>query len=880
MSIFNKVTLEILKKNKTRTIVTIIGIILSAAMFTAVTATLSTMQNYMVQNAIYNEGDWHVSATETDASFFEFLKNPASYFEDSEIASVYQEGKIESYVYNQQLGYAYAEGCTNEYKPYLYVIGADKRFCETMPVHVTGGRLPQKSDEILLPEHLAENGEVYYKVGDVLTLELGKRVSDGYTLGQNNPYLNAEEDETVEGSDVAPQQEVETLKVVETRIYTVVGFYERPTFENYSAPGYTAITVMDKVRPEGSLYNFYFKLEDPSKALEWYGYLPGASYNSDVLTYLGVSDFVGFYAVGYGLTAILCGLIMFGSVSLIYNAFSISVSERTKQFGLLSSIGATKKQLRQMVLFEALFVSAIGIPLGILAGVGGMGVTFYFVNEAFSTLTGYAVPLTLCIYPESIVGACLITLITVLISAWIPSKRATMVTAVEAIRQSGDVKLSKREQNKLRKKETNSKTTNIEKMIYRIFGLPGMIADKYYKRSKRKYRATVVSLFMSIVLFVSASAFTSYLTDAMERGFEENGYDIVYSYDPTTYMTDEEVENGTFSEMISHEALSKLFAEAEAVTNASYVAKKVDRVMIDGQEVFFCAVFVEDDTYEDFLEERNLDKAFFANPQNPKGVAIDGNTFFDYEAGKFVTKHFLNSQECEIVLENDMDKVNLSVGVVIEDRPYFVSNTYELSVVYPYSLKEAVLQNLNPESSFCDHYILSENHKASYEAMKNTVVEQGLSKKFLTDYAESAEENRTLILIVNVFAYGFIVLISLIAAANVFNTVSTNISLRRREFAMLKSVGMSSKEMSRMMNFECVLYGSRALLYGLPVSALITWFIYRAISNGFTIGFYLPWGAIAIAVLSVFTVVFATMLYSMRKIKADNPIDALKNENL
>lgn len=917
MSIFNKVTLEILKKNKTRTIVTIIGIILSAAMFTAVTATLSTMQNYMVQNAIYNEGDWHVSATETDASFFEFLKNPTSYFEDSEIASVYQEGKIESYVYNQQLGYAYAEGCSNEYKPYLYVIGADKRFCETMPVHITGGRLPQKSDEILLPEHLAENGEVYYKVGDVLTLELGNRVSDGYMLGQHNPYLNAEEGEPVEGSDVAPQQEVETLEVVEIRTYTVVGFYERPAFENYSAPGYTAITVMDKVRPEGSLYNFYFKLDNPSMALEWYGHLPGASYNSDVLTYLGVSDFVGFYAVGYGLTAILCGLIMFGSVSLIYNAFSISVSERTKQFGLLSSIGATKKQLRQMVLFEALFVSAIGIPLGILAGVGGMGVTFYFVNEAFRTLTGYAVPLTLCIYPESIVGACLITLITVLISAWIPSKRATMVTAVEAIRQSGDVKLSKREQKKLHKEEATSKTTNIEKIIYRFFGLPGMIADKYYKRSKRKYRATVVSLFMSIVLFVSASAFTSYLTNSIESGFEENGYDIVYDYDPTMYMTGEEIENGIDTELISHQELSSLFDEAEGVTNATYVAKKPAHVIIKqnylsesyldylnelkalheaaGDEydiskraVFVCAVFVEDNVYEEFLAEHKVDKETYANPDKPLGVAIDGNTTFDYDLGKFVTTDILKYDKAEIVIEEVNDGeitegeklITLQVGTVIEDRPYFVSSVYDLSVVYPYSLRETVLQGFSNNNQFCDHYILSEDHKASYEAMKNIVVEHGLSKGYLADYAEGVEENRTLILIVNVFAYGFIILISLIAAANVFNTVSTNISLRRREFAMLKSVGMSGKEMSRMMNFECVLYGSRALLYGLPVSALITWFIYRAISNGFSVGFYLPWGAIAIAVLSVFAVVFATMMYSMRKIQADNPIDALKNENL
>ena len=873
MSIFNKVTLEFLKKNKTRTIVTIIGIILSASMFTAVTTTISTLQNFMLEDAIYETGDWHVSATEVDSSFFDFIKNPAAYMsesENSDVVKVFEEGKIESYVYNQQLGYAYAEGCTNEYKPYLYVIGADKRFCETMPVHLTGGRLPEKSDEILLPEHLAENGDVHYKVGDVLTLELGNRVSDGYVLGQHNPYQKAEEGET---------EVYEALDVVETRTYTIVGFYERPAFENYSAPGYTAITVMDKVRPEGALYNFYFKMENPKDALEWYGYLSGASYNSSVLTYMGVSDFVGFYTVLYGLAAILCGLIMFGSVSLIYNAFSISVSERTKQFGLLSSIGATKKQLRQMVLFEAFVVSVIGIPLGILAGIGGMGITFHFIGKAFSTLTDYAVPLSLCVYPVSIVAACLITLVTVLISAWIPSKRATMVSAVEAIRQSGDVKLTRREQKKLGKKEGRSTTTRVEKMIYRIFGLPGMIADKYYNRSKKKYRATVVSLFMSIVLFISASAFTSYLTDSIESGFGQNGYDIVYGYDPAMYMT-EEVANGEVPDTISQMELSKLFDEAAGVTNATYVSKKVTRVDIEGQNVLLGVIFVEDEVYEDFIKEHKLDKTKYTSLQQPLGVAIDGNTFFDYDAGKFVTKHFLKSQECEIVIGNDTDKVNLNVGAVIEERPYFVSGGYELAVVYPYSSKNAVLQGLSTENDFCEHYILSENHKLSYDAMKNIVVEQGLSKRYLSDYAEGVEENRTLILITNVFSYGFIVLISLIAAANVFNTVSTNISLRRREFAMLKSVGMSNKEMSRMMNFECVLYGSRALLYGLPVSVLITWFIYRVVSEGFTAGFYLPWGAIVIAVLSVFVVVFATMLYSMRKIQVDNTIDALKNENL
>ena len=150
----------------------------------------------------------------------------------------------------------------------------------------------------------------------------------------------------------------------------------------------------------------------------------------------------------------------------------------------------------------------------------------------------------------------------------------------------------------------------------------------------------------------------------------------------------------------------------------------------------------------------------------------------------------------------------------------------------------------------------------------------------LYNYAEFAETSRSIIVIVKVFAYGFIVLISLIAAANVFNTITTNINLRRREFAMLKSVGMTAKGMKKMLNFECILYGTKALLYGLPVSAIVTYLIYCSIRRGIDTYFTMPWGAVGIAVLSVFLVVFATMMYSMCKIKKDNPIDALKNENL
>lgn len=225
----------------------------------------------------------------------------------------------------------------------------------------------------------------------------------------------------------------------------------------------------------------------------------------------------------------------------------------------------------------------------------------------------------------------------------------------------------------------------------------------------------------------------------------------------------------------------------------------------------------------------------------------------------------------------------LRSGKTIHEYPYYIDRdtTCHLRMIYPVSAYETVIPDgTRAENAYYKFMMVSSDHAASYENLTNVLNENGLSDDFLYDYAEGVEQRRNTVMIVRVFAYGFIVLISLIAAANVFNTISTNISLRRREFAMLKSVGMDSKGFNRMMNFECVLYGSKALLLGLPVSCGVTYLIYLAIMEGYETTFHLPWRAIGIAVLSVFLVVFITMMYSMSKIKKDNPIDALKNENL
>lgn len=908
MNVFNKVTLESLKKNRTRTIVTIIGIMLSAAMICASTTFVSSMQNFVLRCEIYSSGDWHGAVYDAAYKDYEDIRD---------------SGKVSSAAYAQVLGYAKI-GSANEYKPYLYVLGGDAAsgYFETMPVHLLLGTLPKDSTEIILPEHLTSNGKVNYTLGDTVTLEVGDRTLDGKRLGQDTPVY------TYDSETHTEVMSGERLENTEPRTYTVVGIYERPAFEDYSAPGYTALTAADPKSADQSPIHCYFKLHKPAGVYDFMkamGYTQEYryAYNTKVLLYSGTAPFDSFLTAFYSLAAIIIALIVFGSVSLIYNAFSISVSERTKQFGLLSSVGATKKQLRRMVLFEALTVSAVGIPLGILVGIGGIGITLLLIGDKFSSIVRADIPMRLCVSWQAVVIAAVIALVTVLISAWIPSKRATGVSAVEAIRQSMDIKVSGR-------------PVRTSKLAYKLFGLPSVLAGKHYKRNRKKYRTTVVSLFMSIVLFVSAAAFTDYMMESAEGGLASDQFDLIYAAesDASAAMTpdallellfsEQNVTGGTYTKKqflqgdISREYVTAMFADRFADFGMEREDATPKELSISGY-----LYFVADAEFNRLLEKYNLKEADYYDREKPLGLALDRNIELDRRLEKYVTLDTLKGDGCvieglyyveidgyyrkdsridengnkvvlyqnrdnendiiELPYEESFAKYTLRSEKTIEEAPFFVSRSTPVAInmIYPYSMIESVV----PEAALnqfrnTEYFLTSSDHAASFENLATVLTENGLSSRQLFDYAANAETNRNVVTIIRVFAYGFIVLISLIAAANVFNTISTNISLRRREFAMLKSVGMTQKGFRRMMNYECLLYGSKALLLGLPVSCGITYLIYRAITTAYETSFHLPWAAIGIAVLSVFLVVFATMMYAMRKVKKDNPIDALKNENL
>ena len=654
--------------------------------------------------------------------------------------------------------------------------------------------------------------------------------------------------------------------------------------------------------------------------------------NEDLLVYLGVSQYDSFSLVLWNMAAIVIVLILFGSVALIYNAFSISVSERTKQFGLLSSIGATKRQLRRMVLYEALVVSAVGIPLGILVGIGGIAVTLLLIGHRFAGIGSFHEPLRVCVTWESVAIAIGVALLTVLLSAWIPSKRATRVSAVEAIRLNRDI----------RAKNKPSKTSWL---TYKLFGLPGVLAGKYYRRSKKKYRATVLSLFMSIVLFVSAAAFTDYMMLSVDGGIFTEEYDLrLHAYEGDFGMRTPEHDS------VTPELLLERIRQAEGVEQVVFFQTKhlwgqlPKKYMnpstlskIEAEEEFptegevsshmVSVYFVNDGEFERLLDKYDLEREKFFDPEAPLAIAVDGNVVFDSEEGKYSQWNLLSSDESEFFVTETVERkeyiyleeftaedgtemvryvkigteeylevpktqaevhYTLKAGKTIYEQPFYQSGLTELMYIYPISLQGAVLPDLGElggveyEEELRNYWypIQSSDHAATETAVKKILAEYGMSSGSLYNLAESDETNRNMMVILQVFAYGFIVLISMIAAANVFNTISTNIGLRRREFAMLKSVGMTNRDFVRMMNYECWLYGSRALMTGIPVSIGISFLIYLSMAYGYDAGFFLPWDAIGIAILSVFAVVFVTMLYSMRRTRREDPIEGLKNENL
>lgn len=866
MNIFNKVTLQSMKKSRTRTIVTVIGVALSAAMITAVSTFAVSLQNYMVNGAIQKYGGWHV----------EFLDVPPSFVREQAADS-----RVADTAAFEEIGYAVLEGGKNPDKPYLFLAGFSPDTYASLPVNLISGRLPENSGEILIPAHVAANGGVGYQVGDRLTLQVGSRRKGGAVLGQHDPYSP---EETLAGAEPAGR---DTLALGAEKTYKVVGICERPAFEEATAPGYTVITRWDGT-DTGDNLSVFVTLKQPRQVRSYAEGVPGSYarvFNDDVLRFMGLSDDAIFNGLLYSVVGILVALIMAGSIFLIYNSFTISLNDRVRQFGILLSVGATRKQLQNSVLFEGLCIGALGIPIGILVGIPGIKLVLSLVSANFGNIMYDTVPLTLKVSVPVLAAAAAVSMATILISAYIPARKAAGAPVMECIRQTGEVRLS-------------AGMVKTSKLAARILRLEGTLALKNFKRNRRRYRSIVLSLTLSVVLLVTASTFSSHLKRAAEGAVVDSDYDICFCA--------RDMDEGDLF------ALYGKLRTADGVYESSYQAVAAYTAAVNtedfsegyrksagygpGGEVVELPMdvqFIEDKLYWDFIESLGLSPAEFTGPDAPLIAVAKAKKADEGETGKSSLINMFAKPGISLSLKPVMDggaetRAGLGRNVVLAfvdtipldtlPKPPSEVTPYVFLAVAPYGLKADFV---NPGTrTDLGLTFRSENPSQSTAEMEAMIRGAGTACGYtLYNMQKMLEQNRNITFVVDVFTYVFVAMISLIAVANVFNTISTNIRLRRRELAMLRSIGMSDRDFRKMMSFECILYGARTLFLGLPTAGILSWLIYRwMVWGGAEIDFMFPWDSMGISVLGVFLAVFVTMLYAVGRIRKENIIDALRDD--
>lgn len=857
MNIFARITARTMKENKTRTIVTMIGVILSTAMITAVATLGGTFQNFFIEYTKEQDGSWHVAG----------LSLPVKEAKKAE-----KQEKVVNSTKVAEIGYARYEHLLSPMMPYLYVQSFSENTRSMLPVVLKEGKFPEKQNEVIIPDYLNANLEEGNQIliGDTLPLELGEREYKGERLSQINSYMGTE------------TKAEESFVPKEKREFTVVGIYDysslvtsvgAPGYEVYAGPG----------NETGSYTDLYVELKDIKKTYDFQkevfgGY--GSVTHESLLRWYGVVDNDRFSTVYTGLLLILTAVIMTGSVLLIYNAFSISLRERSTQFGLLSSLGATKKQLRQSMRYEAFMVSLIGIPLGVLSGIAGIGITLHFIEEGLSQwLYGESKEIPLVVNAGAVLLSVMIAFFTVFISVWIPSKRIKRLSPMEAIRASEDIKIRPGE----------VKTGG---WVFKIFGLPGMMADKNYKRDRKKYRTTIVSLSISILLFTTAALFQIYLIETGSFVMDVPAADlecVLYEPDKDGEKTDKILEKTEgIEEIFSYEKLYLMMQVPSEILGSVFEGREV---MTDENYTVISAetVILPNEVFEEMAKKEGISLSAYKNTEVPRFLYTENEHTYNSSTQRYETQdYFLENGEKraelgwittsgeeekeifepqgEIILGDAVEKLPEKMGIRNTDFALFMSESMYQDFS-EYFLRTDPIKTYN---------IKCENPGVVSETLEKELKEQGIQSENVTDLHVLYQQDRNTMMAVQILTYGFIILISLIAVANVFNTISTNFMLRRKEFAMLRSMGMSPKGFNRMLYYECLIYGSKSVLYGIILTVMVSYVICKVIGIGADAGFVIPWGALIIAIAGVFLVVFASMIYAMCRIRKNNIVEELK----
>ena len=857
MTLLNKLTIKNLKLNKKRTIVTIIGIMLSVALITAVASMYASGIKSLIKYETLIKGDFHTA----------FYNVPTG-----DIDKFINNRNIEKLNITEGLGYAKIDS-KNEDKPYAYLKGFTKDALNNLSVRLVKGRLPENTNEIVIPTHLKTNGRLDLKLNDSITLEVGKRIdSKGDELNQSDKYQNT-----------AGEYLVET----QTKTYKIVGIIERPAtnIEYYTAPGYTFITYMDSKNLSGNVdiyakftkdgvknwdktianilgvsqvlfrkvYNQEIESEKLTEQLK-------KTYMFDMNKYLIDLETNPISSTSMGdlgkVLAIVIVIIVFTSIFCIKNSFDISITEKIRQYGMLRSIGATKKQIKRNVFYEATILGLIGIPLGIILGCLATYILIIISNYYLTDVvqTGFKLELVFSTY--AILVAIILGIITIYFSALKSATRASKVSEIDSIRNSANLKIS-------------SKKIKSPKYIKKLFGIGGVISFKNLKRNKKKYRTTIISITVSTFVFIALYSF-------MELAFQNVNNELKVS-DFNISLSTNAINDYSYSKFLKTVNLSGV--EDYAILRNSELSFTGSHSSKEYLEYF--GTKKENDAEEDItifaIGKKQYDKYIKSLGLNyddikDKVILFDKQYITSYDKNnnritKNIRVYDFNKGD---VITSTNNQLNLEIGAISSIEPNLLKNLSNSYLIISDEMFDKIAKTNN-----LDIYYKASNADKLQDELDSYLNGESYN---IDNKEENVRIMNNLFTLIAIFLYGFIIVISLIGITNIFNTITTNMELRKQEFAMLKSIGMTSKEFKRMIRLESLFMGIKSLLFGILIGIVLSYLIY--LSSDSDIPYKLPIVAIIISILVVFILISLIMKYSLNKISKQNTIETIRNENI
>lgn len=876
MKLLNKLTLKNLRLNKVRTIVTIVGIMLSAALITVVSGMALSGRQTMIDGQTEWSGNYDVALDIIDTA---------------KIDKIRQNRNVENAFYKERLGFSKATVADNAEYGYAVTAISENAFDGCFKLKLEKGSFPTNSNEAVVTGAFKNTDGKDVKVGDKITFELGVlKGTDGKVLGES------------ELLDLSPKRFKESkITDKKQKTYTITGIIENPNTRELNNPSscFEIYTVSDEESPVeairtkhmNKLYIAYtpqsegnylqntadilgFKADDMSNVIsdeispedQQTSGINAYEFNFVLLSMKGYGGSDGTNVMIFSLAVIIIIIVMLASVFVIRNSFAISITEKTSMYGMLASVGATKRQIRRNVLFEGFILGLIGIPLGILLGLGVNAILIAILNSVLGDmLSGASFVFVTPTIP--IICAIVLSAVTIFLSSFFIALRASRIPPLVAIRGNKDIKVK------------NNKPYRTSKLTKKLFGVGGEIASKSLKRSRKKYRTTVISIVVSVAMFIAVSAFMDYGMTYTEHYYGKTDYSYMVSgIDTKQAQTIEKMP-----EIENYLTVGLQYGHVSADVPVNECGENFLYDNADGTKSFSVEFLeFEHDTFVQICRELKLDYnkvkgGVLVYSQVTPDNSESGNSSKPMKLfGKTAPTKF-------IVYGNELIAGKLKVSSVFDEIPKSADSVIGEGTILGQGLIIGEQGVISPQLGEHECYITLYANTSDHASLTNRIesMEGADDSIYIYDYEETVRQFNAVMLIVGIFVYGFIGVISLIGLTNIFNTISTNMQLRSKEFASLKSIGMTKKEFNRMIRLESLMYGIKSLLIGIPLGVLGVFAIFSAFSKGSVpISFVFPWKAILISIAAVFIVVWLIMKYSISKVNKQNIIETIRNDNI